>query len=603
MLLTLASWIILFFILFSFGNIFNYLYGKFCNRDENYNTPDFLILGICLITLVLPISSLWFPSNHYMLLLYAVISTLYWLFNIEKLKTYGHKIKTIFVALSTPQRIITTLVLLSIFTCALYITTNYDSACYHYQNIKWNEYYKVIPGLSNIEDRFGFNSNYLLVSAIFTFRFIFDYPIYPLQTFLFLCIFCWTLINIFKSQYDIKHIILFFVLFTFFIVYKYAFSDSDTDIIPGLCILYYIVKTVLYPEWIRKQTLLAFILPVVLVTYKVSTATFCLMSLVIFINLFKIKNYKAIVFLTVCSLVIVGIWCIRNIITSGYLVYPLHEVDLFSFDWKVPTTTTELQNIHIYHWAKSIHQNRKFIFALQLHPEALKYFANYISLIGCFLSLPLIFFGIIKKRVEQNIFIVYSVAFIGIVFTLIFAPDFRFMNGYIFGIIFLALITALSLFKKKITIPHRITNPALITIFSMFLCISAFYIYKKVVTAEDEDEYRTELPKSEKAIKLLQHPFKRIDGTSYNTYNMNGITIYLTKDIEFRTYDILPATDDQGLPFFTFIGHKVQSIKTIECRGNSIEDGFKTKDEYMDILNENKEVYIQDYLNVKYKDQ
>jgi len=36
------------------------------------------------------------------------------------------------------------------------------------------------------------------------------------------------------------------------------------------------------------------------------------------------------------GLVILTPWVARNIILSGYLVYPVPQIDLFSVDWKLP---------------------------------------------------------------------------------------------------------------------------------------------------------------------------------------------------------------------------------------------------------------------------
>jgi hypothetical protein len=40
----------------------------------------------------------------------------------------------------------------------------------------------------------------------------------------------------------------------------------------------------------------------------------------------------------------------------------------------------------------------------------------------------------------------------------------------------------------------------------------------------------------------------------------------------------------------------MQGIETIELRGKTLQDGFRTKEEYTNILNENTGKYIEQYL-------
>lgn len=79
---------------------------------------------------------------------------------------------------------------------------------------------------------------------------------------------------------------------------------------------------------------------------------------------------------------------------------------------------------------------------------------------------------------------------------------------------------------------------------------------------------------------------------------MGSITIFLTEKEYGRTFDQLPATNPTGLPFTSFDGNKIQSIKTIENRGNSLQDGFRTKENYIDTLNLNSEKYKKEYQEI-----
>ncbi len=102
-------------------------------------------------------------------------------------------------------------------------------------------------------------------------------------------------------------------------------------------------------------------------------------------------------------------------------------------------------------------------------------------------------------------------------------------------------------------------------------------------------------------LKTCYLPKRNKPEIEYTKYQLGGIPIYLLDDEYVRVFDFFPATSSKGLPFEPFIGYKIQSIKTIEPRGSSFQDGFRTKEEYINIINENVELYREKYLT-RYQD-
>jgi len=593
MILILISWVIIFLILFSFGSIFIDIFNKFSRSNESYNLLDIFILGICFISIVLPITSFWFPSNQYILLICFILSFAYWTFNRKKLKDYFNCIKSTIKSIKIYEVVFLVVAIIGVFIGLLYMPHNYDSVCYQHQQIRWNEEYPVIPGLANLEDRFGFNSNYLLLSALFSFRFLFGEAIYSLHSLLFMLIFCWILVRVFKTRYNIRYLVLFFLFFLFYTLHKLHFADSNTDLIPSLCIFYYIAKTVLYPNWLTKQTLLAFFLPVMLLTFKISCGLICLMSLFVLYNLIITRKYRTIIFLLTISLIIVGVWCVRNVIMTGYLIYPLSVIDLFSFDWKIPQCTAHLQQTHIYYWAKYIHDVRYVEFILQNGIRAYKPLINYgMFLLSCISILFVVYCMIKKKNINKNIYIIYFVSYLNLIFGMVNAPDFRFSNGCIFGIFFISIVLLLSSFnidKRRFVNSGKIFISFILVLFVIDILYSWIMAYKKDF----------EMNSGSGQFSFFLCPVTPITQVGYAKYNMNGLTIYLTRDSRFRTFDMLPSTDSEGLPFRPFTGHKLQNIKTIEARGTRLKNGFRTKKEYVDLLNKNTELCRQEYLELR----
>ena len=72
------------------------------------------------------------------------------------------------------------------------------------------------------------------------------------------------------------------------------------------------------------------------------------------------------------------------------------------------------------------------------------------------------------------------------------------------------------------------------------------------------------------------------------------ISIYLVDEFS-APLKYTPFTNSVGIPYTPFYGKKVQSIETIEARGEAIEDGFRTKKIYIELFHLNANKYIEEY--------
>lgn len=566
------------------------LFTKICKEKETYNIVDTFILGICFATILLSASSLLLPSNHYILLAYIITGIIYWACSTKRLISYISHLKNILASLSLLQKSLIGITILSVLLYMLFTAIFFDAGYYHYQQIRWNEEYSVVPGLANFEDRYGFNSNYLLLSAIFTLRFMFGEPVYMLQSLLFVLLLCWAMVNFFRSGYNIHYLIILLLLFFTLLWGGYMLADTSTDIIPLLCIFYYLVKTALKPQWLSQQYLMAFLLPVTMITFKVSTAFFCLISLGILIYLIKQRRGRVIYFLLTISAVTVLLWLVRNVIISGYLVYPMYNIDLFSFDWKVPEGTAALQKLHIYNWAQFIFDVEYIYrtFKMGLSGNWLEFFnsAFTLALFAFVLISPVIvIYTILKKgRLCKRIYYLYVISLICIVFGMVSAPDFRFINGYIFGcVVILSIIISPS--GKKLAKTGKWAGIALTC------CLLLFVAQRGRTTAFN---YKIK-PNKENIKSLLIRPQHPVYDLRTKEYTMGDFSIYLKVGDEPRNFGMIPVANEKGIPFEQFTGDKIQSIHTIEARGDKIQDGFRTKKEYIDIINKNTSQYIEEY--------
>jgi len=575
MLLVLLIWTTIFFVLFSFGDTLIYCYNKFSKSSEDYSITDTFVLGLCAVLIPLQALSLFFPSNQYTLLLFVILSFLYWLINKGQRKAILRKMTDVYVSLSALQKIFIAISIVMMMVSFLIPSSSYDADYYHFQNIKWNEQYAVVPGLGNFEDRFGFNSNYLLVSALFTFSFLFSGEAYiMLQSLLFCVIFTGVFIQLFRSQYDIKYIIILSALIIVYLLCRSMLKTSDTDIIPILCLFYFFIRVVLNPESITSKVLFPVTLLAALITYKFSTIFFSTFSLYIFVVLIKKKDYKKIIFLSITSLLIISFWCIRNVIITGYLVYPVYYIDIFSFDWKMPMTILMLQQEHIRAWGYYV-----FDECFKVAPIGTKAGINTLFF---FITFSIPFFLIRKrKKLNKNFMVVAVFSFIAMLLCALNAPDLRFFNGLIFGNV---LIVFFMIFNS-LKIRFETAGKYIALIFVLCLTIIA----------------KLSLHSQGYAGLLLKPIENTKTYTNVTKYEHGNLIFLLTNDpIRRSFYTILCTSREEGVPFGKNVGGKMQSIETIEARGADLQDGFKTKKEYVDMLNKNINEYISGYYKNKY---
>lgn len=583
MLAILISWITISVLTFSFGDMLVRLFYRICKKEEQYSFMDTGILGICFLSLLLSITSLWLPSNHHILLAFLLFSVGYWAFRKERLNHYMSLLKEVLRVFSLANWCVIVLSLVALLVYVSWVSASYDPTYYHYQNIRWNEEFPVVFGLGNIEDRFGFNSNYLLLSSLFTFRFLFGEPVYGLISVVLAWFICWLFYELVKSNYDLKRIILLVLFLLFFLTNNLpineSIADTSTDAIPNIFIFYLMARLVLYPDRFNDSFLLFIIVPISLFTYKVSFAPVSLIGLYAVILLIREKDYKSVSFVSLLSFLILAFWCVRNVIISGYLIYPFYEIDLFSFDWKIPESVALSQREHMVNDAM-------FVFKVVINLTSLKsllssswFLAMGLVLIFVVYSLVLIspfailYYRVIKKRpIESVLYIIYLVSVVCVLIWLFSAPSYRFISGILMGVSFLSLILIFSGKDKRYPKVAMIVS----LLFSgtlLFLAIKRTHnFYSMFHLAEERAGVRN-------ASSILLLPYNALEQAKargnypeFTEYKMNGITIYISSDEIGRAYDKLPGVAKQNAEAKRF-----QPITTVEPIGTTLKEGFRPK--------------------------
>lgn len=218
---------------------------------------------------------------------------------------------------------------------------HYDTSLYHAQSIRWIEEYGVVKGLGNLHCRLAYNSSSFVLSALYSMAFLGGQSYHCTAGWLafvlaavclemgqslrrgrirasgFARVMCvYYLVNIFDEMISPASDY-FMVLLAFYIVIRFLdlCENEERAILPYglLCVL-----------------------GVFLMTVKLSAACILLLTVYPAVRLLREKRWGETGAYLGLGLVTALPFFIRNVIISGWLVYPFTQIDLFDVVWKIP---------------------------------------------------------------------------------------------------------------------------------------------------------------------------------------------------------------------------------------------------------------------------
>jgi hypothetical protein len=530
-------------------------------RKENYSFFETFIIGLCITGTIICIASIWLPCGIVTATALGVISILYLL--IIRRKGIIGGIRSRIKSLSLFQGI---LIFLAGFTFTLFslVPPQFpDVYYYHIQNILWDEGYHVVPGLANINEHFGFNSNLFLLCSVFGLRPLFGEIIFGINA---LCMALMTVYIIRQaSRRQIFLSVLFIIVFVpFFMEYKTHIGCSSADLLPNLLIVYLLFTLLVDPHNLKKKSILFWLVPIFCITLKASMALICLLSLYPLILFIREKNFKIASFICITALIVVIPWLVRNVIISGYLIHPYPFIDLFSFDWKLPVEYSIAEKRYIEAFAisyDSMYNSSDYILNMSLGMKIQKWLGERHPLDICIaaagLVSPLLMLVALlktRKTINKNsVFLfVWLIGLAGFIFWLIMAPAVRF--GYAFIAIIFSIPVYLLFRDLKNPVKFLSANMLLIAVIVYFCILSVryFLVVKVPYVSYKEIFYKP------------QSIWTRIDKYSgvKDSFRINGVELYKPLNGSCDDYEVSFSND---------------YIKNIEMRGKTLQEGFREK--------------------------
>ena len=290
-----------------------------------------ILIGAAVTTFIAHIWSLIFPISSLLTFLLVLIGACG--LGMAYSKNYIPTIRREQIFLVLPILILS---LLSVLT----ETTNVDEAGYYLPTVRWMEAFPVTKGSALFIARIGFNSGFHMLSAVFGFSDIISGGRYELNGLFFLyfnVFFGSQLIQCLRAT-SAPRISQWLWIAGLIFPFAWLTTSMDTDyltIFGSLIIIGWLLDAILNPNNTSDNRIIgyAIIIPF-LTTVKIFSALLFLgLCFALVVRQSSAKQFlKVSVILTITLLP----WLIRNVLISGYLIFPLHYIDLFDLTWKVP---------------------------------------------------------------------------------------------------------------------------------------------------------------------------------------------------------------------------------------------------------------------------
>ena len=251
------------------------------------------------------------------------------------------------------------LVYLFVFLLMAYGTSHgimhYDSDLYHAQAIRWIEEYGIIKGLGNLHVRLAYNSSDFAISALYSMSFLGGQSYHVMSGF-FALLLAWQCIDI-KNVLRRGHLVI--SDFARVTAIYYLFTIYDEMVAPAsdyfLSTLVFYIMIHLLDMYVKHEKsyvpyILLALVGVFAITIKLSAAPMVLLCIIPLSKLLRDRSKEKMAALWISialAFVIVLPFLIRNIIISGWILYPVTMFDFFGFKWEIPKGVADFDSLEI----------------------------------------------------------------------------------------------------------------------------------------------------------------------------------------------------------------------------------------------------------------
>ena len=551
MLEVLFSWVIISVASTLFGSMLIWVFYR--NENALHTLDVYIIAGLLGINIYAEIFSLFYKVGAKACFILFVIGFICGGIIIYKLwKREGKRFRNIRNCFRGGywQYLISFFCIVAVAIWTVAAPQHYDTPLYHIQAVRWIEEYGIVPGLGNLHNRFAYNSAFMPLQALFSLRWLIDNSLHTLNGFI-CCIFLVYAIcsnSLLKREELQTSDFLKFAVIIYICSNREYISSLSSDILAMLLVLYIFVKWCeFFEKGIEGALPYSFLclIAVWAITVKLSTVVCILLVLYPAVLLIKRREYKQIMLHLAAGLVICVPWLMRNVLISGYLIYPYAGIDFFSFDWKMLPSVLDYDRMEICVWGRGTKDvalyHQPISQWITIWYQSQNKYGQWLVVTGAISCLVLIGICILKlcRKHIKEVWL-YVVALAGCVMWLFSAPLLR------YGIVYLLLPACFVLgqyYKRNkffvLTISLLVTIPLVCALYAEIVNI-------KVTSIIAQERY----------------PY-------YETYTekLDEADIYLpTNSNCWVGDDVFPSTPYPHV------------LDRIELRGESLKSGFRIKE-------------------------
>ncbi|MEW6080096.1 MAG: hypothetical protein AB1724_19985 [Thermodesulfobacteriota bacterium] len=433
-------------------------------------------LGTAALTAILLVTHFFLPINSYLIpvgmaAFYAAVDRRFVAFVLKQQAAAIRQIHWIII-------LVFFVVLTQILFYSFNPMTTYDTWLYHDQALKWNEQYSIVPGLGNLHTRLAYPSTFFLTNALFD-----NNTTYVFSSFLYIFLLCLGsggLNRVLRRQIDVLSVAQSLSLIALPVFIRDLPSLSN-DIGGGI---FYIAAMALISMAETQKSparkIMALWVSLYAITVKLTFLPLGLYGLYLLYDDLKNKKYFTALFaygLPVVSLYIP--FLIRNVIVSGYLIYPFRYVDFFNVEWKIPLRTLVSDSQWIASWARVPGLSPQEV----LGQGFMHWFLPWISVdynmvfVMLFVFCSLVFFVsflVLKTDRATDFPIACLISLISVLFWFMTAPDIRF--GFSIMLVFgsFSIAPLLCRLIKSIS-EHKWSLPVVVSVFCLSISIGSLY--------------------------------------------------------------------------------------------------------------------------------
>ncbi|MBR5597744.1 MAG: hypothetical protein IKW30_10110 [Lachnospiraceae bacterium] len=541
MLVVIASWIYYFALCLLIGIEIEQLLVKLLKGKWKFQIIDFLVTGIVGITIYASFFSLFYKVGmiaHIVLFLGAVYSGLR---NKEFIKRLGQDGKKI--VFSWEGFFFFCMILaIAFFTSRGNFHT--DTNIYHAQNIRLYEEYGIIKGMANLQLHYGYNSLYLAFAAIMSLSWLLPWSLHTTTGFIEIILCLYALHHLKGFRKHTVHLedagCVAILLYAFVNV---TGSMSPATDYPTMFLTIYMITV-----WLRAiekrahycvYALLS-VFGVFLGTMKLSAIAMAFVVIYPACILIQKKKWKEIVIYIGMGILVLAPYLIRNVILSGWLIYPFEAIDIFDVDWKVPLEYLLVDANQIKVWGRCLYNvalidmpMKEWIPIWLEHQERYEQMLLLANIVSLVLSGYSIFYQWLKKlEIRTELLVLYIGLLTSAVLWFVMAPFIRYGLGFLLVLPILGIAVWFDGEKKGL---YSIVSGCMVLL--IFLCFTSYI-----------DRYFTDAGVFVK--QRLMDPYyvvqKDYDDGSTKSVVMNGNTIYyndyIKEEGERNSYHYFPNT-------------------------------------------------------------